>query len=269
MIKKLVITVLVVGLVGGVVMSSNLGSYVSTSYDRVANRVQDSVPVEFQIDRARTMIRDLEPEIRRSMHVIATEEVEVQELNKRIKGAEEKADKNKSDIMRLQSALNTGKNRFHFAGRSYSADQVKHDLTVRFTRYKTSDATLESLRKMRDARERHLNAARQQLSAMMTSQDQLKVEVENLEAKLKLVQVAEASSELQFDDSQLANVKKLMTEISTRLDVDAKLANVDENFHTEIPLDEAAPENIQDQVAEYFGLDAMNESQVATASYSE
>ena len=97
------------------------------------------------------------------------------------------------------------------------------------------DATLGSLRDMRDARQRNLEAAREKLAAMMSAQRQLSVEVENLEAKLKLVEVAEASSELQFDDSQLARCKSLMVDIRAKLDVAAKLANADTNFHDEIP----------------------------------
>ena len=79
---------------------------------------------------------------------------------------------------------------------------------------------------------------------MIGAQRQLQVEVENLEAKHKLVQVAEASSDFQFDDSQLARCKELMTDIRTRLDVAAKLANADTNFQEEIPLEEAESEDV-------------------------
>jgi hypothetical protein len=269
MLKKLVIVSLGIVLVGGIVKGSGLGSYATTAYRRVAGSVKESVPVEFQIDRARNMVRDLEPEIRRSMHVIAKEEVEVAELNKRLEIAETKAAKDKTDIIRLQADLSTGNRVFRYAGHAYSKDEVKEDLSRRFNRYKTADATLESLKQMRDARGRNLDAAREKLTAMIAAQRQLQVEVENLEAKLKLVQVAEASSDFQFDDSQLARCKELMTDIRTRLDVAAKLANADTNFQKEIPLDEAAPEDVAEQVAEYFGLESEHHVEVATASYSD
>ena len=78
MIKKIVMSLLGVGVVAGLLLGSNMRSYVTTSCERVAQSVEGSVPTEFQIDRARKMVRDLEPEIRRSMHVIAKEEVEVE-----------------------------------------------------------------------------------------------------------------------------------------------------------------------------------------------
>jgi hypothetical protein len=83
MIKKTPLVAIGVGVATVVLFGRDAASYVSTTYHRLTHRVQESVPVEFQIDRARQMVRDLEPEIRRSMHVIAKEEVEVAELDKR------------------------------------------------------------------------------------------------------------------------------------------------------------------------------------------
>ena len=112
------------------------------------------------------------------------------------------------------------------------------------------------MKQMRDAREKNLDAARQKLSAMINARRKLDVDVQNLEAKRKLVEVAQASSDYVFDDSQLARAKELINDIRTRLDVAAKLANADVNVQTEIPLNEAAPADITDQVTQYFKLDA-------------
>lgn len=254
MFKKLIVTVLAVGMVAGLLFGTSAMSYLTTSYERVTETVEDSVPMEFQIDRARKMVRDLEPEIRRSMHVIAKEEVEVEQLDRRIEVGEVKSTKDKTDIIRLQSDLQTGKSVFRYASRTYTVGEVKQDLARRFARFKTSDATIASLRDMRDARQGNLDAARQKLTTMMSSQRQLLVEVENLEAKLKLVEVAQASSDLRLDDSQLARAKGLMADIRAKLEVAAKLANADTSFHDEIPLEVTGPDNIADQVAEYFQL---------------
>jgi hypothetical protein len=87
---------------------------------------------------------------------------------------------------------------------------------------------------------------------MMAAKRQLEVDVENLEARLKMVEVAQTSSQYHFDDSQLARVKQLMTDIRTRLGVAEKLVNADIQCQDEIPLEESAPDNIVEQVTEYF-----------------
>lgn len=274
MIKKIVITTLSVGLVGGMLFGSNALSYLSTGYQRVTDRVEASVPVEFQIDRARKMVSDLTPEVRHSMHVIAKEEIEVERLNKQIEKAEVKADKSKEEILRLQADLGDGGNVFHYAGRSYSREDVTKDLSRRFSHFKVSDETLAHLKTMRDARAKNLDAARQKLSAMVSAQKKLQADITNLEAKRKLVEVAEASSEVILDDSQLARAKALITDVRTRLDVAAKLANADTNFQTEIPLDAEQSEDVTEQVAAYFNLQSQGidlegsaKVEVAKASY--
>ena len=63
MIKKLIVSVVAVTLVAGVLLGSNAMSYLTTSCERVTETVENKIPLEFQIDRARKMVRDLEPEV--------------------------------------------------------------------------------------------------------------------------------------------------------------------------------------------------------------
>lgn len=272
MIKKALLVVVGLGATTVVLFGRDAASYVSTTYHKLTNSVQESVPVEFQIDRARQMVRDLEPEIRNSMHVIAKEEVAVEQLDQQIDINQEKADKDKGDILRLQADLGQGKDIYRYASRTYTGDEVKQDLSRRFNRFKVADDTLASMKQMRDAREKNLDAAQQKLAAMINARRKLEVDVQNLEAKRKLVEVAQASSEYVFDDSQLARCKQLITDIRTRLDVSAKLANADVSVEVEIPLDEAAPSDITDQVADYFKLNggdqAEEKAEVVTASFA-
>jgi chromosome segregation ATPase len=274
MIKKAILVATGLGVTTLVLFGRDAASYVSTTYHKLTDSVQESVPIEFQIDRAREMVRDLEPEIRNSMHVIAKEEVALEQLNQQIDVNQEKADKDKRDILRLQADLGQGKELYRYASRSYSSDEVKQDLSRRFNRFKVADDTLGSMKQMRDAREKNLEAAQQKLAAMVNARRKLEVDLQNLEAKRKLVEVAQASSEYVFDDSQLARCKELITDIRTRLDVAAKLANADVNIEVEIPLDEATPSDITDQVAEYFDLNGADESEtedeadVVTAAFA-
>src|SRR4051812_16324924 len=115
MIRKVLFTGVGLALLVGVVMGTNAKSYVKTGYHRLTNSVNETVPVEFQIDRAKQMVVDLEPEIRNSMHVIAKEEVAVEQLNKQIDGSQTQADKEKGEIMRLQADLGQNKNVYRYA----------------------------------------------------------------------------------------------------------------------------------------------------------
>ena len=212
-------------------------SYIRTSAGYISDAAQESVPIEFQIDRARGMIKDLVPEVRKNMHVIAKEEVEVQRLDEQIAQTETRLAKEKEHLLRLKTDLASGKSNFTYAGRSYTADEVKTDLANRFERYKTGEATLASLKQILNARQRSLEAARQKLEGMLAAKRQLQVEVENLEARLQMVAAAQTTSNYQFDDSRLGQVKELIAKLRTRLDVAEKLVNAETKYQGEIPLE--------------------------------
>src|SRR6201994_3234866 len=118
MFKRAILVGTGVGLTTLVLFGRDAASYVSTSYHRLTSTVQDQVPVDFQIDRAKQMVRDLDPEIRNSMHVIAKEEVAVEQLTTQITGSQEKVTKDKQDILRLQADLGQNKTVYHYASRT-------------------------------------------------------------------------------------------------------------------------------------------------------
>ena len=157
-------------------MGRDVFSYIRTSAGYVTDAVQDAVPIEFQVDRARGMIQDLVPEVRKNMHVIAKEEVEVARLDEQIADSRTRLKKEKEQLLRLTGDLSTGKNEFTYGGRAYTADEVRTDLANRFERYKTGEATLASLTEIRGARQKSLAAARQKLEGMLASKRQLQVE---------------------------------------------------------------------------------------------
>lgn len=252
MIKKAIIGGGVSLLLGLLFFGRDAVSYVTTSTGYIKDSVKDSVPLEFEIERARRMIHDIVPEIRKNMHVIAKEEVEVERLERQIADAAANLAQDKTELMRLKTDLSSNQPRFVYAGRSYSPEQVKTDLASRFERYKTAEATAASLQEIHQARQRSLDAARQKLEGMLASKRQLQVEVENLEARLQMVAAAQSTSDYNFDDSQLGRVKQLVSDLRTRLDVAERMVNAEGTFHDEIPLDQVAPANIVEQVTEYF-----------------
>jgi phage shock protein A len=252
MIKKLIILGTVGTVLGVFFVGRDAISYIRTSCGYIRQSAQEAVPIEFQIERARGLIKDLVPEVRKNMHVIAKEEVEVQRLEQQITDAEARLAKEKDQIIRLKSDLADAKQVYHYASRTYTPTEVKTDLTNRFERFKTADATLASLKEIRNAREKSLEAARQKLEGMLAAKRQLQVEIENLEARSQMIAAAQTTSNYQFDDSRLGHVKELIANLKTRMEVAEKLVNAEVNFHDEIPLDKPNAEDIVEQVTEYF-----------------
>lgn len=229
-------------------------SHVRTTVGMVKESVKDSVPVQFEIKRARQMIKDLQPEIERNMHLIAREETEVAKLERQVAQAEEQLVQDRDSILKLKTDLDSGSEVFVYAGRNYTAKQVKTDLENRFDQFKTQESTTSALRKILAARQKSLQAAREKLEGMLTTQRQLLVEVENHEARLKMVEVAQTTSDFNFDDSQLSRTKELIQNIGDRIEVAERMLNVNTRFQDRIPVEETGVDrDITEEIADYFG----------------
>src|SRR5687768_18395414 len=118
MIRKTLFVAAGLVLVGLFLFGRHATSYVGTTAGWVRDSVKDSVPIGFELDRARNMVKNLQPEIQKNMHVIAKEEAEVERLEQQVEQAETKLEDDKTKLMRLSSEVKSGKEKFHFAGRS-------------------------------------------------------------------------------------------------------------------------------------------------------
>lgn len=253
MFKKLIMTGLVGGL-GVVALCGTAGwSYLRTGYREARESVRQNVPIEWEIKRARQMIDDLKPEIGKNMQIVAREEVGVQRLAEDIDSKQQTLTKARQDILRLKGDLESGSVRFVYAGRKYSADQVRDDLASRFKQFQVHEKTTNKLNQVLVAREKNLDAARRKLDEMLSAKRQLEVEVENLQARLTMVEVAQTASPVALDDSQLSHTKQLLDSIRTRIDVAEKMVANEGILEGAIPLEEVTSPELLTEIADYFG----------------
>ena len=226
--------------------------YAWTSYRWARQSVKESVPVEFEIARARNMIQELDPEIRANLQVIAREEVEVKRLREQLAEGEKSLGRDRQEISRLKGDLDRGGSLFVYAGQQYTAKQVEADLGRRFERFKTREATVEKLRKVLTARESGLASAGEKIKAMQGAQRQLEVDLENLKARLEMVKVAESTSTFQVDQGRLSRTRDVVAEIRARIDVAEKFVQSHVNPPDQIPLEEVGGSSISEEVGRYL-----------------
>ncbi len=253
MMKKLLVGTLIAGGVGVVLVGTPLAYYARTAYSSVRDTVKESVPIDFEIKRARQMIQELKPEIAANLKLIAQQEVEVARLNSDVESKQNQLAIARDKIMRLKNDLSDGKTELVYAGRHYTSAEVKQDLNHRFEQFKTQEATTDKLEKILAARQRNLEAARAKLNEMLAAKKQLEIEVEDLQARHTMVEVAQTGSNLNLNDSALSQTRQVLDDIRTRIDVAEKLVASEGALEGAIPLDEEAPSDLIDQITDYFG----------------
>jgi chromosome segregation ATPase len=214
--------------------------------------VKANMPIGFEIERAKRQLADLRPVIAQHKHRMLEEEAQLAILDRQIAAQEKKLAEDREEIMILKNDLQSEKESFRYGGRVYTVSEVKQDLTRRFERLKTNDATVEKLRQTRDARHRRLEALQDKVAAMEAAVRQMDAEIANLEAQLQLVEAAEAGSMYNLDESPLSRLKELMADLQTRVEVRAKMADREVDAYDEIPVRASDSDNIVDEITRYF-----------------
>ncbi|MDP7274809.1 MAG: hypothetical protein QF363_04975 [Planctomycetaceae bacterium] len=262
MLKKTLIGAAALMALGTFVFGRDAISYASTWGKSVRTAVKSEVPLEFEIDRARVEVENLVPDIRDMMHVIASAQVDIEYKAKEVARKDVAADSQKKALLALRGDLGSGRSEFVYASHTYTANEVRKDLEKRFKQFKVAESSLESDRQILRAWQKTMNANQEKLDTMLTAKQDLEVQLEQLEARLRSVEAAEATATLDFDDSRLARAKKLIVELNKHLDVRERQANLEGKVHGLIPVEEVTEpteSSITSRIDDYFGSNTVAE----------
>lgn len=234
-------------LLGGAVFGSDLVSYVRSSAHRVQNAVKDSVPIEFELQRARDLVEQIIPELHANIRLIAQEEVEIAALESDIeRGASEMVEE-RERLARIRDHAATPRPTYTFAGQRFTRDQVIHELARRLERCQESEVALAGRKRLLETRRTSLQAAMQMLDRTRDQKAQLEQQIETLAGQHRLVQAAAVGSRITVDGSKLAQTQNLITQIRKRLDVAERVLAHEAHFVAAVPFDVI---NEQDLLAE-------------------
>jgi hypothetical protein len=240
------------GLAGGLIFGKDVVSYVRSSAKSVRTVVKDSVPIEFELRRARDLLEEIIPEMHANIRLIAQEEVEVAALRGEIAKGQESLDEERNKVKALRGSLEAHQAYYSFGGRRYSHDDVKADLAARFERLKEGELVMASRQRLLTAREKSLHAAMQLLDKTRTEKRILENKIEALASQYRLVKAASVGSQIQVDNGKLAQTEKLITQIKRRLDVAERVLAHESRFVESIPVDTVLEADLVAQVDEYF-----------------
>lgn len=258
MMKKAIVGSLAAATLGTMMFGGDAVSYMKSGFNEVHDAVRAEVPIEFELRRARDEVAALVPEIHKSLHVIAEQQVEVENLQATIEHKQAALEDQEEAILALNEDLKSGEAKFVYAGHKYTAGEVQRDLAERFNRFKVAEETVKAQREILEAKQKALAAHTQTLEGMLSQKKDLEVQLERLDAKLRTVEARKQISSLEIDDSKLAKAKSLIKEIDKKLDVEARMLDAEGNFTGLIPVETKTevPVDISEQVAKYFDGDA-------------
>ncbi len=206
-------------ILGGLIFGSELMSYVRTGAGSVRESVRDSVPVEFELQRARDLINEILPELHANIRIIAEDEVEIAALEKDLTATRENVEQERQQLASLRNTLKTQQVSYEVGGREFTRSELTERLAQRLTRVQDAELILASKEKLLENRKDSLKAAMQLLDRARSRKVELEQKIESLVAQHRLVQASAVGSRVQVSDTKLARADQLLADIQKRLDV--------------------------------------------------
>jgi hypothetical protein len=253
LLKYGVLTVAAGALVVSLLFGGEALSYVRTSGKSVRQSVNEHIPLEFQLRRARDLLGDILPEMQANVRVIAQQEVEIEAARDDIEVSQKSLTEEAGRIRILREAVQSGRSNFTLVGLSYTRDQLTQELARRFDRYREAEQVLAAKRKLFDNRRQSMAAAEQQLEQMRVRKVALESQVEALTGQYRLVQTASSNSKVQIDVGKLAQAERLVAEIRQHLNVAEHVLAREAKFTQPIPVDAIDPQDLVARVVRHFG----------------
>jgi chromosome segregation ATPase len=257
MFKKIAIASVVV--VAGLVLltKTSLGSYVHTSWKKIKAETKNQIPLEFELERAKDEVSQLVPDMNKYFNEMAHEVVALDNLKDDISRTRANLDVQKKNILVMREDVQ-GKSdtqKVSYGGTAYTVERVRTKLAKDWEAYKASEESLRAKEQLLEAKETSLAAAREKLGAMRTKKEQLEVQIAKMEADLKTLRVAETRGSFKIDDSRLARIEESLKDISTRIKVASKAAELEGEFRSDmIPVQEKVQVNdVLKDIDNHFG----------------
>lgn len=208
----------------GLIFGTSAPSYVKTTFHKARNTVKGSVPIEFEIERAKQEIGALDPAISGAIEALVKAQIEAEHLQRDIASTRDEMNTEGRALQALNEHLKTGD--LHLTGGvAYSAKEVKNDLVRRMDHYKIVKTLLTEKQETLNILQKNVLSAKEGLSAMQNARRDLSARVDGAEAKLNQIKAARTSNEFNFDDSAVGQAKKTVTELEMKLE---QMARVDD-----------------------------------------
>ena len=218
------------------VFGTSAPSYVKTAFHKVRHNAKSAVPPQFEIDRVRDEIANLEPAIKDGIAQYVQEQVDIENLGREVAAMKANIESEKTAMKTLRNSLESGD--YRLAGTiSYTAEEVKGDLARRLDSYRLNTKLLESKESTLKSKQKALAAAKEQLQRMASTKKALLAKLDGIEARLKMIETTRESRDFNFDDSALARAKQSVAELEKRLDVMARVAEMEGKYSdTGVPI---------------------------------
>jgi len=213
MFRKIAIAVgaVLLGLV--IVGYTSLPSLIHVKWNDTCAWLDRQVPIETQIKQLRLQVDKIDNEIKANLGSLAKMEVETQNLEQNVVALKGDQGERRAKIASLAKDVEN----VPVKETSREKNAKVNQLDLLNSTYEVKDAKLKSMESLLAAKRQTLEAAHQKISAMKDQRDTLRVTIAKLESRVELVSIKTQQSQIQINDSKIAECNAMVKKINDRL----------------------------------------------------
>jgi len=220
MLKKLILVGVVAALAGVGLRGTKMLGYAKTEVATIHEWADDQISVADKINTMRREVGGLDREVERVRDELAKEIVDVRDLTADVNARRVQLDTERKGLIARGEELSDKTEKVSIGRLVVSAAEAKDMLQRDVTLFQKKKQQLDSLEQTLGHRERIKETLAKQLDGMSRQKQQLKAEIDAVEAEYKAVQLAQIESKHQRDDTKLSNVKESLAAMRKKLDVE-------------------------------------------------
>jgi len=244
----------VLGGAGFLFFGTDFPSYAGTVFSSVRESVAGQIPVELELKRAQTLIRQIDPQIETCKRDLANAEVDLATLQEqvvrleKVVGAEEKELKLGARLLK-----DSGDGKVELASDFHTRRRVSSALERTKDSYVNNTAMLKTKRVLIERQGRAVDAAKQRLDAVRSERIALEDQVQALKTQqLQIEALAAHSTRFDLDSTALSQAKEVIATVKKRLDVAQRMLENDIAFHGDAVVAEVDERNVVKEIEELF-----------------
>lgn len=234
----------IAGTLALIVSSVGLGtswSYLKTLFRLTGTTVRDNVPLDFEIERLGTLIEDAQKELRQNQQLVATMEVQIEQLREDVTKSETDVNRAKAELRKLRDYYRQVKEStsgtVQIGEKSYSRKEIENDISRRMQRLEFLERQLISRQEALAKRQEVLEKAKDAVASSRLVIDQLVQKRDELREQKRLLDMQPASANFKVDASKLQEARNLAQRIEAELRTREKMREQMVNSGGEIPIE--------------------------------
>ncbi len=219
MLKKMVVLAVIGFVAVTAIGGTKLGSYIRSEFRAARQQAEDSIPPEKEIERLKSEVNLLDGDIKKLVHHLAKERVEVNDLKDKVDTLAAKQSAEKDRLQARAELIKKSEKTVTVGTRTMSVATAKTELEADVKSFANTQKSLDSLDALLANRIKVRDSLEKQLETMKNQKAELKAAVDGMEAELAMLKLQQMESKYQTDDTRLAKIKEDLRNLKKKVDV--------------------------------------------------